>query len=533
MQVAGVLISKDAIATGVATGANLFSIGMNSVGPTLLEFDQEAAIAANYIATLPGRDIRAINMSFTNRVPSEYADGGNSLITQFVDWSAAERDILYVVGGNQGNTPVIPPDNFNGITVAASEVNGGIYSKVASFNTNIGEIVGQRTFTDILAPGKDIRSTWPNNMRTPAVPNAFTFDDGTSLAAPHVTGTIALQQQYADERILNSGNPSQWNVNARQPEVMKAVLMNSADKIKDDKNSPNYGKYLGMERTVLKQNGDNWFDSVAHLGIPHPDFELERLASEFPLDEEMGAGHLNAKRALQQFIPGEQEVNGNFNTPIVGDVPLIGWDYGTISGPNFPINKYVLDTPLEAGNFISITLAWNRKVDLAIDDGVFSVNDTFVDNGLTDLDLYLVPAGTFDIGEDDIAISESKVTSVEHIFTEIPEDGDYEIWVFRDEQFAPPQDYGIAWWYGLAPELEPPLLSGDFDNDNDVDGADFLAWQRNPSVGDLSNWESEFGMTSALVTTNVVPEPTGLLLVLVGLFVLWIWRVRRFVPNPT
>jgi len=46
-------------------------------------------------------------------------------------------------------------------------------------------------------------------------------------------------------------------------------------------------------------------------------------------------------------------------------------------------------------------------------------------------------------------------------------------------------DYGIAWWYGLAPEIEPPLLSGDFDNDNDVDGADFLAWQRNPSVGSL------------------------------------------------
>jgi hypothetical protein len=92
------------------------------------------------------------------------------------------------------------------------------------------------------------------------------------------------------------------------------------------------------------------------LGIPNPDFELERDASEFPLDEEMGAGHLNAKRALQQFLPGEQEVNGNWNTPINGDVPLIGWDYGTIGTGNFPINKYALDTPLVAGNFIVLAM---------------------------------------------------------------------------------------------------------------------------------------------------------------------------------
>jgi hypothetical protein len=42
---------------------------------------------------------------------------------------------------------------------------------------------------------------------------------------------------------------------------------------------------------------------------------------------------------------------------------LIGWDYGTIDDRVRPINKYVLDTPLVAGNFISITLAWDRDVE--------------------------------------------------------------------------------------------------------------------------------------------------------------------------
>jgi len=50
---------------------------------------------------------------------------------------------------------------------------------------------------------------------------------------------------------------------------------------------------------------------------------------QIPLDEEMGVGHLNAKRSLQQFAAGEQESNGTNGLPLpVGDVPVIGWDYG-------------------------------------------------------------------------------------------------------------------------------------------------------------------------------------------------------------
>jgi len=57
--------------------------------------------------------------------------------------------------------------------------------------------------------------------------------------------------------------------------------------------------------------------------------------------------------------------------------------------------------------------------------------------------------------------------------------------------------------------------SGDFDNDGDVDGADFLTWQRNPGVGNLSAWESNFGNTGVLTATQAVPEPaTGLLLLM-------------------
>jgi hypothetical protein len=63
------------------------------------------------------------------------------------------------------------------------------------------------------------------------------------------------------------------------------------------------------------------------------------------------------------------------------------------------------------------------------------------------------------------------------------------------------------------------LLPGDFDLDSDVDGADFLAWQRgesyNPlSAEDLADWEDQFGTTSVLSSSTSVPEPTSIMLLL-------------------
>jgi len=56
-------------------------------------------------------------------------------------------------------------------------------------------------------------------------------------------------------------------------------------------------------------------------------------------------------------------------------------------------------------------------------------------------------------------------------------------------------------------------LPGDFDADGDVDGADFLAWQRGeisnpPSASDLADWEANFGTTPPLsAASTAVPEP--------------------------
>jgi hypothetical protein len=80
------------------------------------------------------------------------------------------------------------------------------------------------------------------------------------------------------------------------------------------------------------------------------------------------------------------------------------------------------------------------------------------------------------------------------------------------------------------------LADADFDNDNDVDGNDFLRWQRGlgTNVGatnaqgdangdgavnaaDLAAWKARFGGTSSVAAVAAVPEPASGLLAAVGL----------------
>ena len=66
------------------------------------------------------------------------------------------------------------------------------------------------------------------------------------------------------------------------------------------------------------------------------------------------------------------------------------------------------------------------------------------------------------------------------------------------------------------PNLVPE--DGDFDNDGDVDGSDFLKWQRDGGTAvELSNWINTYGQTgllSGLSASQAVPEPTALCLLI-------------------
>jgi len=62
---------------------------------------------------------------------------------------------------------------------------------------------------------------------------------------------------------------------------------------------------------------------------------------------------------------------------------------------------------------------------------------------------------------------------------------------------------------------------GDFDDDGDVDGFDFLEWQRGESpislsASDLNDWEGAFGTISVAASVAAVPEPSSVVFALIA-----------------
>jgi hypothetical protein len=57
-------------------------------------------------------------------------------------------------------------------------------------------------------------------------------------------------------------------------------------------------------------------------------------------------------------------------------------------------------------------------------------------------------------------------------------------------------------------QVDANTLLGDFDADGDVDASDFLVWQRNPTVGDLADWQSNYG-NETLAAATAIPEPSS------------------------
>jgi hypothetical protein len=412
--------------------------------------------------------------------PVEDTDG-NSHWTQYIDWSASQHDVLYVVSGSQESDLVgIPQDNFNGITVAASTFleEGGEWGKEASFNAGfVFDAEGDRVSTDLLAPGEDIFLTFPNNVED--------LDFGTSYAAPHVTGAAALLHQYANQQIT-AGTP-RWGNEAHFHEVTKAILLNSADKLDG---------VHGSTREVVNTFGGNWLGTFA------------ATQADVSLDANLGAGHLNVSSAITNFGPGEYDPG---STP----VPPIGWDFGSIGA--FGTLDYTFDQTVSG--YVAITLAWDRRVELTDPDNSYSFGDQFfryneIDETQNNLDVLLL-----NDSEQVIASSTTADDNLEHIFQDVPA-GQYKIRVSHVGGLLDAQDYALAWWAG---EAAPPVQPGDYDLDSDVDGRDFLVWQRgnspNPlSATDLAAWQANYG-TGGFSAVSA-PEPTAMAALLLSIVAL-------------
>jgi hypothetical protein len=91
----------------------------------------------------------------------------------------------------------------------------------------------------------------------------------------------------------------------------------------------------------------------------------------------------------------------------------------------------------------------------------------------------------------------------------------------------------------------PGGIDADFNNDNIVNGTDFLIWQRNNgasgasnaqgdsnsdglvNAADLGNWKSRFGLPSGEAVTVSIPEPATMSLLGAGALLGFVVRRKR------
>ena len=439
-------LASGAIATGWPTGSTRYTAGFFFSPSGISTYGPYRAAAMTGVPVGGGVFRRAdvINSSFV-------IDGGQPAFAG-IDQLAGTLDALFNVNprtlmtvaagntlpsGEGPNRVNSPATGYNNMSVAALRSNGGAYNLPSAFSNGgpndyfdpiRGFVREARQVVDIAAPGESFSTAYyggetggngPTLQGQPDGPAGgadwYTRNiSGTSFAAPTVAGGAALLYDAAYARLG-------FAPDARDARVMKAVLMNSADKT------------LGWD------NGQ----------VAHPNGNGGVLTTQ-GLDDRVGAGRMNLSRAFDQLLRGTTDVAG-LQHGLMGAVQSTGWDFGEAA--QGITNDYVMSGVLEAGWAFTATLSWFRdRVSL----GTTNFTDASYDN--LDLELWDAVAGS---AVNLISESKSRFNNSEHFKFAIPTTGQYILRVrWTEELFDVVGDvnveqYGLAWMVAVP---EPGTL---------------------------------------------------------------------------
>ncbi|PWQ96382.1 S8 family serine peptidase [Leucothrix arctica] len=178
--IAGILVSKDP-QIGVAPEAKLLSVSAFSSRPghpKALRGKSTDIVAA--IAYCIQKKVDILNLSFT---------GGRDKFVESIILNAIQRGITVVAaGGNKGKV---------GSTVYPAVIEGVIGVTAVDRNQRLFAQADRGRFIDIAAPGVGILTLAPQGK--------FQISTGTSMAAAHLSGVLALlksyQHQYPSEQL--------------------------------------------------------------------------------------------------------------------------------------------------------------------------------------------------------------------------------------------------------------------------------------------------------------------------------------------
>jgi Subtilase family len=425
---------------GIAYGATLWSGAIATSWTGISGYAEDfnystSSFATPYLEALVtgvpgagGQTADVINSSWNDANFGGNGSDPNSIALDALIYQSGKT--LVLSAGNSGPTPDTvdsPAAGANAIVVGAlqSDSSSPPYDEIASFSSRSPsdlyvpldpngysaiEKRGVRAQVDITAPGTDLTlayyggATGGNAFGGPSDTSSNEFESGlagTSFAAPIVASGAAL--------IVDAGRtlfPS--DSNAIDGRVVKAVLMNSAD------------KPVGWNNGQVLKNGV--------------------VTTTQSLDYTYGAGILDLNQAYSQYTGGTTDSAG-------GAVQSTGWAFGQIThhpAQTATVN-YSITTPLKAGTDLSATLDWYED-EIATPDPGYGLDTSYGSLDNLDLSVYLASGPQPHL----IAQSVSLYNSVQELNILLPADGTYQIvvsetnyvWNFVGDTTT---DFGVAW----------------------------------------------------------------------------------------
>ncbi len=315
----------------------------------------------------------------------------------------------------------------------------------------------------------------------------------TSAATASTSGAVAMLHEIVA------------GTNAANSETMKAIVMAGA----------------------TKQEFASFVEPST--GVPNP---WGRTTTQ-PLDDIFGAGELNVYNSYLMTAGGQTVGSTDATGTSVETVNSHGWDYQTVS-PGSDL-FYNFEIPVgSTATELSIIMSWNVEVTDTQPGPQFSGSES-----LANLDLAFYDSTTTFLGTL-VDESLSTIDNVEHIYQTGLGPGTYTLKVSG----ATARDFGLAWRLNTLFDV----ASADFDEDGDIDGADFLTWQNgfgtlldathamgdadgdgDVDEADLALFNSSFGTILPSVTSpaSTIPEPTTLALAGGGLLLLFLSHRAR------
>lgn len=355
-------------------------------------------------------------------------------VTVGIDAMAYENSNTLILGaaGNSGfssNSVVSPAVGMNTFSVGGLDYAGGAYDVrwsssgrgLSDYSDPVnGFVGGVRASVDLLAPAENLSAlryggaTGGNNSTLTGSVAVATRDSnglfGTSFSTPMVAGAAALMYSLSRDTMAA-------NEESRDARVVKAVLLNSAEKLA------------------------GW--TAAHT------FESGVWTTRQGLDAAQGAGRLDLSRAYDQYAaaPGTQAGLFGANPP-TGMLPRTGWDLHTVQlGESF---FYPFSLNSDVATLIRGTLVWYRERR--------SIDGAFEDLKQANLDLLLWLEVDGAPGDRLLARSISEYNTTEHLDVEVSEAGTYFLEVrYTADSFKLPdsrdeESFALAWDLAAVPE---------------------------------------------------------------------------------